>query len=114
YDLSGLHSIVWGDTRENLLAAKVLLDDANLVEFSDLSEAEFFSKLALKTREGEIYRDINGILTDKSNRDAILAGYPKSEITRRKLGYALDMLLDHSQPFNFCRDRKSTRLNSSH
>lgn len=100
---SGLHSIVWGDTRENLLAAKVLLDDANLVEFSDLSEAEFFSKLALKTREGEIYRDINGILTDKSNRDAIVAGYPKSEITRRNTGYALDMLLDHSQPFNFCR-----------
>ncbi|MGN0021864.1 MAG: FAD-binding oxidoreductase, partial [Sphingobacterium hotanense] len=100
---SGLHSIVWGDTRENLLAAKVLLDDANLVEFSDLSEAEFFSKLALKTREGEIYRDINGILTDKSNCDAILAGYPKSEITRRNTGYALDMLLDQSQPFNFCR-----------
>lgn len=100
---SGLHSILWGDTRENLLAAKVLLDDANLVEFSDLSEAEFFSKLALKTREGEIYRDINGILTDKSNRDAIVAGYPKSEITRRNTGYALDMLLDHSQPFNFCR-----------
>lgn len=100
---SGLHSIVWGDTRENLLAAKVLLDDANLVEFKDLSEAEFFSKLALKTREGEIYRDINGILTDKSNRDAIVAGYPKSEITRRNTGYALDMLLDHSQPFNFCR-----------
>lgn len=100
---SGLHSIVWGDTRENLLAAKVLLDDANLVEFKDLSEAEFFSKLALNTREGEIYRDINGILTDKSNRDAIVAGYPKSEITRRNTGYALDMLLDHSQPFNFCR-----------
>ncbi|MCT1523977.1 FAD-binding and (Fe-S)-binding domain-containing protein [Sphingobacterium hotanense] len=100
---SGLHSIVWGDTRENLLAAKVLLDDANLVEFKDLSEAEFFSKLALKTREGEIYRDINGILTDKSNRDAIVAGYPKSEITRRNTGYALDMLLDDSQPFNFCR-----------
>ncbi|WP_312138975.1 FAD-binding and (Fe-S)-binding domain-containing protein [Sphingobacterium sp.] len=100
---SGLHSIVWGDTRENLLAAQVLLDDANLVEFKELTEAEFFGKLALKTREGEIYREINGILTDKANRDAIVAGYPKSEITRRNTGYALDSLLDNSQPFNFCR-----------
>ncbi len=100
---SGLHSIVWGDTRENLLAAQVLLDDANLVEFKELTEAEFFGKLALKSREGEIYREINGILTDKANRDAIVAGYPKSEITRRNTGYALDSLLDNSQPFNFCR-----------
>lgn len=100
---SGLHSIVWGDTRENLLAAQVLLDDANLVEFKELTDAEFFGKLALKTREGEIYREINGILTDKANRDAIVAGYPKSEITRRNTGYALDSLLDNSQPFNFCR-----------
>ncbi|MVZ67115.1 FAD-binding protein [Sphingobacterium sp. DK4209] len=100
---SGLHSIVWGDTRQNLLAAKVLLDDAQLVEFKDLSEGEFFGKLALKSREGEIYRKINNILTDKTNQEAILAGYPKSEITRRNTGYALDMLMDSSQPFNFCR-----------
>ncbi len=100
---SGLHSIVWGDTRHNLLAAKVLLDDAQLVEFKDLSDSEFFNKLTLQTREGEIYRKINDILTDQANREAILAGYPKSEITRRNTGYALDMLMDSSQPFNFCR-----------
>lgn len=100
---SGLHSIVWGDTRQNLLAAKVLLDDAQLVEFKDLSDSEFFNKLTLQTREGEIYRKINDILTDQANREAILAGYPKSEITRRNTGYALDMLMDSSQPFNFCR-----------
>ena len=100
---SGLHSIVWGDTRQNLLAAKVLLDDANLVEFRELSEVEYFQKLSQQSREGEIYRQMNELLTDKDNQDAIKAGYPKSEITRRNTGYALDMLSDTSQAFNFCR-----------
>ncbi len=100
---SGLHSIVWGDTRQNLIAAKVLLDDANLVEFRELSEVEYFQKLSQQSREGEIYRQMNELLTDKDNQDAIKAGYPKSEITRRNTGYALDMLSDTSQAFNFCR-----------
>src|SRR5690606_12923998 len=36
---SGLHSIVWGDTRQNLLEAKILLDDTSEVTFTALDEA---------------------------------------------------------------------------
>src|SRR5690606_2778778 len=47
---SGLHSIVWGDTRSNLISAKVLLDDSSEVVLEELDEAALFSKLAQKGR----------------------------------------------------------------
>lgn len=41
---SGLHSIVWGDTRENVLEANVLLDDGTEVVFKELDSAALFKK----------------------------------------------------------------------
>ena len=58
---SGLHSIVWGDTRHNLLEANVLLDDGSCVVFKDLDHAEYFEKLSGKSRESDIYRSLNAL-----------------------------------------------------
>lgn len=99
---SGLHSIVWGDTRANLLEAHVLLNDASEVVFKALEPQEYFAKLAQKDREGEIYRQLNNLLTNKENIDIINSGYPKKDITRRNTGYALDFLVDTTKPFNLC------------
>src|SRR5690606_39232150 len=59
---SGLHSIVWGDTRSNLLAANVLLDDGREVVFEELDDAALFGKLKQDDREGHIYRALNELL----------------------------------------------------
>ena len=99
---SGLHSIVWGDTRSNLLEAQVLLDDASEVCFRALDEAGLFDKLRAKTREGTIYRQLNELLQDPTHQQAIAAGYPKKSLTRRNTGYALDVLSDSKRPFNLC------------
>ncbi|WP_333575341.1 FAD-binding and (Fe-S)-binding domain-containing protein [Sphingobacterium sp.] len=99
---SGLHSIVWGDTRHNLISANVLLDDCSEVTFEALDEAAYFKKLLLAGREGDIYRNMNELLTDPQHLSAIEAGYPKRSITRRNTGYALDILADRSAPFNMC------------
>lgn len=99
----GLHSIVWGDTRSHLLEATVLLDDASEVVFKPLDDAALFNKLTLRNREGDIYRRVNDLLADPENREAIENGYPKPTLTRRNTGYALDMMLDTGQPFNFCK-----------
>ncbi|WP_306429326.1 FAD-binding oxidoreductase [Sphingobacterium sp. E70] len=99
---SGLHSIVWGDTRHNLIAANVLLDDKSEVSFASLDEASYFKKLLQADREGDIYRHMNDLLTDPQNLAAIETGYPKRSITRRNTGYALDILSDRTQPFNMC------------
>lgn len=99
---SGLHSIVWGDTRHNLISANVLLDDCSEVTFEAIDEAAYFKKLLLAGREGDIYRNMNELLTDPQRLSAIEAGYPKRSITRRNTGYALDILADRSAPFNMC------------
>lgn len=99
---SGLHSIVWGDTRENLLEAHVLLNDGTETIFKELDPQAYFAKLAQKDREGEIYRQLNDIITNKENIEIIQSGYPKKDITRRNTGYALDYLVDNTKPFNLC------------
>lgn len=98
---SGLHSIVWGDTRKNLLSANVLLDNGSKVVFEEIDEKELFLKLSEATREGDIYRALNELLTNKANIEAIENGYPKKTITRRNTGYALDFMLG-DRPFNLC------------
>ncbi|VTR50852.1 FAD-binding and (Fe-S)-binding domain-containing protein [Sphingobacterium thalpophilum] len=99
---SGLHSIVWGDTRHNLISAHVILDDKSEAVFEQLNEATFFKKLLQSGREGDIYRQLNELLTNEQNRADINSGYPKRSITRRNTGYALDILSDQSRPFNLC------------
>jgi len=99
---SGLHSIVWGDTRHNLISADVLLDDRSEVTFEAIDEANYFKKLLLPNREGDIYRQMNELLSNPQHLSAIEAGYPKGSITRRNTGYALDILSDRSAPFNMC------------
>jgi len=99
---SGLHSIVWGDTRHNLISADVLLDDRSEVTFEAIDEATYFKKLLLPNREGDIYRQMNELLSNPQHLSAIEAGYPKRSITRRNTGYALDILSDRSAPFNMC------------
>lgn len=100
---SGLHSIVWGDTRQNLVEVDVILDDSSEVRFESLDQEGFFKKLTASGREGELYRQMNAMLTDKDNIASILSGYPKKTITRRNTGYALDFLVDKDQDFNFCQ-----------
>lgn len=99
---SGLHSIVWGDTRQNLIAANVLLDDQSEVTFCALDQASYFKKLLQQDREGDIYRHMNDLLTNQQNLEDIKTGYPKRSITRRNTGYALDLLSESSEPFNMC------------
>lgn len=100
---SGLHSIVWGDTRKNLLAAELLLDDASSVRFEQLNEAQFFQNLTADSREGEIYRALNSLLTDATNQQHIRDGFPKKSLTRRNTGYALDFMIDREAPFDLCQ-----------
>src|SRR5690606_41188471 len=43
---SGLHSFVWGDTRDNLISADIILDDGSEVVFEELDPQRLFQKLA--------------------------------------------------------------------
>lgn len=91
---SGLHSIVWGDTRSHLLEVDLLLDDASEIKVKALDLADWQSKAQTPGREGEIYNGLLQLLEDRGNQEAIHRGYPKKSITRRNTGYALDLLLN--------------------
>jgi FAD/FMN-containing dehydrogenase/Fe-S oxidoreductase len=90
---SGLHSIIWGDTRANLLEVKAFLSDGSEVVFKDLSKEEYQDKCKLQSLEGEIYRSIEKMMLNDEKRKAILEGFPKASVKRRNTGYALDSIL---------------------
>jgi FAD/FMN-containing dehydrogenase/Fe-S oxidoreductase len=106
----GLHSIVWGDTRSNLLEAKVLLSDGSETEFKDVNRQDFFAKVNQKNLEGELYGQVFKILNNPLIQETIERNYPKKSLTRRNTGYALDMMSDNElfnqesvKHFNFCK-----------
>jgi FAD/FMN-containing dehydrogenase/Fe-S oxidoreductase len=86
---SGLHSIIWGDTRNNLLEIKAFLSDGAevIINTTDQKGKGFLN---------EIRKNLHEILDDESLRTLIGDNSPKASITRRNTGYALDLLLKDS------------------
>ncbi|MHC1733808.1 MAG: FAD-binding and (Fe-S)-binding domain-containing protein [Bacteroidales bacterium] len=94
----GLHSVVYGSVRDHIIEVKALLHDGSEAIFGELSEEQYRQKCTLDTAEGLIYREIDSIMSEAFNRDAIRRDYPDRTIPRRNTGYALDDLL-YGEPF---------------
>lgn len=94
----GLHSLVYGSVRDHIIEVTAILHDGTEVTFGELTGEQYRQKCTLQTAEGEIYREIDRIMSDPENRDAVRRDYPDYTIPRRNTGYALDDLL-HSEPF---------------
>ncbi|MBA4853715.1 FAD-binding and (Fe-S)-binding domain-containing protein [Emticicia sp. BO119] len=88
----GLHSIIWGTTRDNLLEVKTLLSDGSEAVFGIVNAEELNKKSQLKNKEGEIYRELIALIDNSENQEAIRTGFPKKSISRRNTGYALDVI----------------------
>ncbi len=107
----GLHSLIYGSTREHILEVEGILPDGSDVIFKALSKEEFLAKCAgneelLETR---IYQNIQETLCNEFNQLQIRNEFPDPKVTRRNNGYALDVLLEtdpftsNGKPFNFCK-----------
>ncbi len=94
----GLHSLIYGDTRRHTLSIRAVLGDGSVAEFGPLNDADFKKKLEIEGLEGQIYREINEILSSPENQKEILKEYPDPGVVRRNTGYALDEMLQ-SPPF---------------
>lgn len=103
----GLHSLVYGSTRDHLLVTEVILSDGSEARFGPLLREDFEQKCKLDGLEGKIYRQIQALLSDPLNQQSIREEFPHPSITRRNTGYALDRLLEtdpftgNGIPFNF-------------
>lgn len=107
----GLHSLIYGSTREHILEMEGILADGSDVRFKALTKAEFEAKCSGNTDllETKIYQNIQLTLSDEFNRKEIRNEYPDPKVSRRNNGYALDVLLETDpftpggKPFNFCQ-----------
>lgn len=95
----GSHSLIYGSTRDHLLAVHALLSDGEMAVFESLDPESFSAKMEGNRLENKIYRNIYDILSLPKNREEITKEFPDPEIKRRNTGYALDLLM-HSSPFS--------------
>ncbi|NID09924.1 FAD-binding and (Fe-S)-binding domain-containing protein [Fibrivirga algicola] len=98
----GLHSIVWGTTRDHLLDVRAVLSDGAEVTFGQLTEAEFAAKCqgenVVSPLEQQIYQRFHAWLNDPVICQQIRDGYPNPAVSRRNTGYALDALVGALTP----------------
>ena len=105
----GANSVIYGSTRDHLLSARTVLSDGSVTEFGELTGNDFQAKCAVDSLEHSLYRHAHDLLTDEANRAEIAREFPKPNIHRRNMGYALDLLAEcapftpDGPPFNFCR-----------
>ena len=92
----GLHSIIWGSTRDNLLETNVILSDGTETVFKGLTKVELENKCIGSGTESHIYKSLKALVGNKENQQAIDDGFPKKDIKRRNTGYALDTLVEMS------------------
>jgi FAD/FMN-containing dehydrogenase/Fe-S oxidoreductase len=105
----GAHSLIYGSTRDHTVSVKAILSDGTEAEFGPLDKNEFQQKCKLENLEGEIYRNINSILSNRENQENIRAEFPDQILKRRNTGYAIDLLLEteifsgSKEKFNFSK-----------
>ncbi|MFP4557638.1 MAG: FAD-binding and (Fe-S)-binding domain-containing protein [Bacteroidales bacterium] len=105
----GSHSIIYGSTRDHTISIRMMLYNGEEYEFGPLSKGEFNNKIKENGLEGDLYRYIHTLLSEKTNAEEIIEQFPHPDIKRRNTGYALDQLLNSevfansNEPFNFCK-----------
>lgn len=107
----GLHSLIYGSTRDHILEIEGIISDGSDVVFRALTNKEFQEKCNgnKDLLETKIYRNIWETLSEPFNQAEIKKEFPDPKVMRRNNGYALDVLLDtdpfteNGKPFNFCK-----------
>lgn len=92
----GVHSLVYGSTRDHCLEIDAILSDGSEVTFKSLEPDEFEKKCSQQNKEGEIYRHLQDVLANPEIQQEIYDQFPDPQIKRRNTGYALDILLNNS------------------
>lgn len=82
---AGERTIKYGATREFTKGLKVVLANGELIETRRLSKRELSHKKGLATFEGEIYRQLDGLITD----NAPLIETIRKDVSKNSTGYDL-------------------------
>lgn len=90
----GLHSMIWGSTRDNLIETNALLADGSEIKFESTDLEILKLKRTGNALDNIIYDKLLSLLEKSENQKSIRGNFPKKEVLRRNSGYALDSLLD--------------------
>lgn len=93
----GLHSMIWGATRDNLLEVTALMHDAGELVFGEIAYEKLSEKRNGTGLEGRLYNKLLTLTESEQNQNEILKNFPKKEVKRRNSGYALDSLVNMVQ-----------------
>ncbi|PID93351.1 MAG: FAD-binding oxidoreductase [Bacteroidetes bacterium] len=100
----GLHSLVYGSTREHTKCITAFLSDGTEATFTSLSPQQFQEKCRGNRLENALYRQAKSLQSDEKFMETVRREFPHPEVVRRNTGYALDLLLDSpKEEFNFCK-----------
>jgi len=94
----GLHSRIWGNTRDHLLEVTAILANGTEMVFGPID-------VRAARQEHPIYPAILDLIEHGANQSLITGNFPKRSVPRRNSGYALDHLVDqlsHSGRINLC------------
>ena len=103
---TGSHSILYGMTADHVLEMNVILNDGSRAHFGPLSDDELLQRRQRRGREGQIYRQLEAMLGDETNREVIRQGTPHH--WRRCGGYNLDRFVAGGATYRWPQD---TRFN---
>ena len=81
----GEKSLKYGKTERYVKRVKVVLSDGSIVEFHALNEKQLEEKKKLKTLEGKIYREVDGLI--KKNEKVLQQAKPA--VSKNSAGYFL-------------------------
>lgn len=87
---AGEKSIKYGDTRRYVEGLEVVLADGELIQTSRISKRDLNRKKGLTTFEGEVYRQLDGLITD--NWDLIQQHGQLGALSKNSAGYALSQV----------------------
>jgi FAD/FMN-containing dehydrogenase len=82
---AGERTIKYGATKDFVAGVEVVLANGELIETRRLSRRELSHKKGLSTFEGEIYRAIDGLITDNWNLIQLM----KKDVSKNSAGYDL-------------------------
>jgi FAD/FMN-containing dehydrogenase/Fe-S oxidoreductase len=107
----GANSIVYGTTRENVLATRGFLADGSPATFGPMNDGQLHDLAARSSLSPAdlICNTLIKWLDDPMTRNRIESGFPKPSVTRRNTGYAVDRLIEcrpfspNGPEFNVCR-----------
>lgn len=84
---AGEKTIKYGDTRKYVEGLEVVLADGELIQTTRLGKRDLNRKKGLTNFEGEVYRQLDGLITD--NWDLIQAHASLPGVSKNSAGYAL-------------------------